>query len=142
MTDDDHRGVIEPRQPAHYGQIVGKVAVPCKRRVVSEQRVDIILAVGPFGMAGDLTFPPGGQRAVEIVQQLGRLVVQGLGFGGNVHFLIGPCQCAQLFRLAFDLGQGFFEIQILRHEILRQCCHVYGRSCGAMQCHAPICKRG
>jgi len=85
--------------------------------VFLKQRLYIVFAVRPFGVTGDLTFPPRRQCAVEILQQGCRFGVQCGGFVANVHVTVRPGQRAQLFGFAFNFGEWFFEIQILRHAV-------------------------
>jgi hypothetical protein len=82
--------------------------------------------MGPLGVPRHLAFPPRGQIAVKLLQKGGGLGIKGLGLFGDVHLFIRPRQCAQFFRLAFNFGQGFFEIQILGHWVLRLFAMIYG----------------
>ena len=43
MANHHDRRIVEPRQPAHDGQIIGKVPIPRQRRELGEKRLDIIL---------------------------------------------------------------------------------------------------
>src|SRR6056297_498008 len=73
------------------------------------------------GMAGNLTFPPGRQILVKIAQHRLGLAVQRAGLLLDIHILVGACHRAQLFRLAFDLGQGLFEVEVIGHRSLQDC---------------------
>ena len=112
MADDHDGRVVEPGQAAHDGVIVGKVPVARQRRVFGEQCLDIVLAMGPVGMPRHLAFPPRCQGLVQIPQHRLGLGIQALGLGLDVHAFGLPRHGAQLSGLAFNLGQGLFEIQI------------------------------
>ena len=83
-------------------------------------------------MAGHKAFLPGRQRLVEVFQQGIGLAVQPLGLFGDVHRGIGAGQCPQFFSLAFNLGEGLFEIQIV-NRALRTGPLLYGQRGGKMQ---------
>ena len=119
MADHQNGGIVEPRQPAHDCMIFGKVPVPRQRREFGEQGIDVILAMRTVGVPRHLTFLPGGQTLVEVAQQRFGLAVQGHRFLFHIHLAIGPRHGAQFFRLAFDLGEGLFKLEIVHADVLR-----------------------
>jgi hypothetical protein len=64
-------------------------------------------------MARDLAFPPGRQRFVEVAQDIVGLLVERRGLLFHVHLGVAARQRAQFLGLAFDFGQGFFEVEIV-----------------------------
>ncbi len=90
MTDYHHWLPIESRQPPHDRVVVGKVPVAGQRRVLGEQRVNVIFAMRPFGVPRYLAFAPGCQAFVKFFQQVRRFFVQRSDLVGNVHFLVLP----------------------------------------------------
>ena len=119
MADHDDRLIVEPCQPAHHRMIIGKAAVPGKRGEFGEEPFDIVFRMGPVRVAGDLTFLPWGQGLIKILQQRVGLLVQRFGLFGDVHRRIGAGKRAQLFGLAFDLGERLFKIQIVHRAPFR-----------------------
>jgi hypothetical protein len=93
--------------------VVGKVAVARQRCEFGEQGVDVILAMGPVGVPRDLTFLPGCQRLVEVAQHLRGLLVKRDGLLLDIHPVVGAGHGPKFLGLAFDLGQGFFEFEVV-----------------------------
>ena len=117
LVADDHDGsILKARQTADHGKIVGEIAISRQRRELGEKLGDVVLAVRAFWMTCDLAFPPRRQVLVEIVKQFRRLGIKCCRLVRDIHLGIRTGQSAQLLGLAFDLGQGFFEIKILRHH--------------------------
>ena len=116
VSDDHHRTVIEPCQPAHDRLVVRKVPVSGKRRIFGEQRFDIVLAMRPVGMARNLALPPGVQAFVQLGQHVGRFLVKRGRFHFYIHLLVGARQSAQFFRLALDFGKRSFKLEIVGHR--------------------------
>jgi hypothetical protein len=62
LVAQHHAGLaVEARQPAHDGQVVGKVAVAVQFLEVGEDLVDVVQRVGPLRVARDLRHLPGRQ---------------------------------------------------------------------------------
>ena len=76
--------------------------------------VDVILRLRAVGMAGDLGLLPRGETRVGGAQLL-------VGDGGQSRDLVGDVDAiglrhtAELFDLAFQLGDGFFEVEEMTH---------------------------
>jgi hypothetical protein len=137
MPDHQHRLVVEPRQPADHGMVVGKGPVACQAGEFGEQLVDVVLAMRPVRVPRHLALLPGRQVLVEIAQRRIRLAVQRLGLLRHVHAGVGLRHRAKLFRLAFDVGEGLFEIEIL-HGASFSGPHLYARPDCVMQLGTPI----
>ena len=122
MADHHHRLVVETREAAHDGVVIGKVAVAGQGRVFGKERLDIVLAVRTFRVTGDLAFAPGRQLFVEILEQGAGLGVERAGFVLDIHLVVLARHGAEFFSFAFDLGQRFFKIEIVRHGQQSPCC--------------------
>jgi hypothetical protein len=119
LVADHHDGpVVEPCEPADHRVILGEVAVAGERRELGEERVDVVRPMRALRVAGDLGLPPGREVLVELGAHGPRLGVERLGLGVEVHAFPGARERAQLFRLALELGERLFEIEIDRHDRL------------------------
>ena len=110
------KAIIEPRKPAHHGGVLAKDTVPGKGRVFGKERLDIVAAMGAVGVAGDLAFPPGRERLVEIAQERCRLGVKRARLLLDIRFLVGAGQRAQFLGLALDLGKRLLEVEVMGHR--------------------------
>ena len=119
MADHQNGGIVEARKPAHDRMVIGKIPVPRQRGELGEQGVDIVFAMRSVGVPCHLAFLPGGQTLVEVAQQRFGLAVQRHRFLFDIHLAIGPRHGAQLFGLAFDLGEGLFKLEIVHADVLR-----------------------
>ena len=127
VPNHHHRLVVKARKPPHHRKVIGKVAIPRERRVLAKELFDIVLAVRTLRVACHLTFAPCGQIRIEIFQKLRGFLVQRGGFVIHIHFFVGARHRPQLFRLAFDFGEGFFEFKILGHAVSTvTVCPLYG----------------
>lgn len=86
----------------------------------------------PVGVARHLTLPPGIEVLVEVLEDIRRLLVKRGGFLLDVHLFVLARQCAQFLGLAFDLGQGLFELEIV-HVTLRSGPRIYEAGPAEMQ---------
>ena len=113
MADHHHRRVVEPRQTAHHGMVVGKVAVAGQGGEFGKQSLDIVAAMRSVGMARHLAFAPGRQGLVQIAQHHIGLAVQRRRLFLDIHVLVATRHRPQLFRLALNLGKRLFEFKIV-----------------------------
>ena len=77
---------------------------------------DIVEAMGPFGMAGDLRLLPGRELGVEILERLRRLGLEAgnlLADGGGA---VAGLERAQLLGLGLELGHGLLEVEVAAHR--------------------------
>ena len=117
VADDRHRLPSETAQTANNGAVLGKGAVAGQRREIGDQGVDIVARMGPVGVAGDLHALPRREFAVGLAQHALGLSLQLADLIGNVELLaIG--EVAQLFDLAFQLGDRFFKVEKVAHGAL------------------------
>ena len=115
MTNDHNGPIAQTGQPAHYGMIIGKIAIPSQGGIFLEQLLDIVFTMRPIRVACHLTFAPRGELGVKLIEQGTRFFVERLGLGFNVHILIVTAHGAQLFSLAFDFCQRAFKFKIVGH---------------------------
>ncbi len=97
--------------------ILGEVAVAGQGRELGEERLDIVLAMWPVGVAGNLAFAPGVEGLVEILEHVGGLAVERSRLLVDIHSLGLAGHRPQFFRLAFDLGEGLFELEVIHHPL-------------------------
>ncbi len=113
-AEHHHRAALEPAHAAQHRGIVGEGAVAGQRGEAGDQRVDVVLRLRPIGMAGDLGFLPRGQLGVGGAELL-------VGDRGQAADFVGDIDAArlrhppQLLDLAFEFGDGFFEIEEMAH---------------------------
>ena len=94
---------------------LAELAVARHRREFRDQRVDEIGEVRTLRMARHQRLLPWRQIGVEIVQRLGRLVLDPRNLIADV--AAGRCQCAQFVDLGLEFGDGLFEVEIAAHLI-------------------------
>ena len=134
MADNHDRAPIKSTNPTHDSEIVGKIPVACKWRIFGKQRVDIVAAMWPFGVACDLAFAPSSQVFVQRGLHLDGFFVQSRDLGFDVHFFVIAGECAQFYGFAFDFSKRFFELEILGHGLrLFICSHRYMRGATRVQ---------
>src|SRR6185437_1520951 len=115
MRDHHHRLIAEPAEPADNGAVLGEGAVARERREIGDQPVDDVEPVRPVGMTRDLHLLPRRQPGIDLVQLPVELGLEPLYLVGDVE--IGRVrQMPQLLDLVFELGDGFFEIEIVFHR--------------------------
>ena len=73
----------------------------------------------PVGVTRHLAFPPRIKVLVEILEHVGRLLVQRGGLFLDVHALALAGKGAQFLGLAFDFGQRLLELEVI-HAVLRR----------------------
>ncbi len=116
--DDHHLVVIQPRESADHGPIIGKKPVAVQFGEVAERHLQIVQRVGAFGMPGQLHPLPGGQigknlapRFLDLFFDLPGFLLQtdaeGVGFG------VFP----QLLQLALQFHNRLLEIKVVFHSI-------------------------
>ena len=115
MADHHDGPPVKPRQSTHNRVVIGEISIPRQRRVLREQRLDVVFAMGTIRVTRDLAFAPRGQVAVEAHQQIGRLFIKRLCLGLDVHVLVRTGQRAQFGSFAFNLGQRPFKIEVVGH---------------------------
>ncbi len=114
VADHHDRAAAEPRQPADDGGVLGVGAVASQGREFFEQPFDAVDGMRPLGVARHLNLVPGGELGVGLAQQAVRLGLQLTDFLGDADVAVG-LEVPKFLDLAFELGDGFFEIKILGH---------------------------
>ena len=73
MADDAEALAAEAAEAADDGVVVAEFAVAGQRNEIGGQSADIIQAMGPLGMAGDLGLLPRSELRIEVLERLGGL---------------------------------------------------------------------
>ncbi len=80
---------------------------------------DIIEAMRPIGMAGDLRLLPRRELGIEFLERLRCLGLQPGDFLADGGRAVARLECTQLVDLGLDLGHWLFKIEIAAHRALR-----------------------
>ncbi len=67
-------------------------------------------------MAGDLRLLPWGQFAVDIFKRIGRAFLETADLVAHLDTALFLSEFLQLKDLAFEVGDGFFKIEIVIHR--------------------------
>ena len=113
VADHHHRAAAEAAEPAHDGRVLGEVAVAGQRREILDQRIDVVEAMRPVGMARDLRLLPGRELGIGVDERLMRLLLQLRRplrrWRRNRR---PPLERPELGDLALELGDRLLEIEI------------------------------
>ena len=101
---------------------------PANGDELRDQRVDVVEAMRPLRMAGDLRLLPRRQLGVEVAQRLRRLGFEPADVVGDVGRVAAGLHRAQFLDLGLELGHRFFKVEIAAH--LRE------NAASGMRCHA------
>ncbi len=115
VADHDDGTVLEAADPAHDGGVLGEVAVAGHRREVIDQRVDVVEAVRPVGMARYLRLLPRRELGVSVDQRLLRLLLELRHLVSNGGRPIVAVERLQVGNLALQLGDRLLEVEIGAH---------------------------
>ena len=115
MPDHHHLAPPQGRKAAQDRLIVAKRAVTRQHDEIVEQTGDVILEMGPFGVARDLRLLPRGQLGEGIAQQLVRFGLQAADVRIDVDGSVG-CGVAQLVDPPLKFGDRLFEIEETWHR--------------------------
>ncbi len=116
LPDNGDRRAVETAETSLKGFIIGEFAVAGKRREFGEKPVDIFKAMRTVRMAGDLRLLPGRQLAVDILQRIGRAFLEAANLVAHLDAALFLREFFQLKNLAFEVGDGFFKIEIVIHR--------------------------
>jgi hypothetical protein len=70
----------------------------------------------PVGMAGHLRLLPGRQLAVDVAQGIGDALFEPRDLLGDIDGLAAVGELLELEDLAFQIGDGLFEVEIIVHS--------------------------
>ena len=117
LLADDHGGVAaEAPQPADDGTIFAEGAVAGERQEVGDEARDVVGAVGPELMAGDLCLLPGSEAAVGLPEQAIDLALEARDLVEHVDAAV-IAEMAKLLELALDLRDRLFKIEVTGHRL-------------------------
>jgi hypothetical protein len=77
--------------------------------------LDVVEAMRPLRMAGDLGLLPRRQLGIEVAERLCRLGLQPGDLVGDVGGVIARLHGAQFLGLGFKLGHRLFEVEVTAH---------------------------
>src|SRR5690606_14958221 len=116
LPDDRYGLTVEATETGLDGFVIGEFAVAGKRGEFGEQPVDIFQAVRTVRMAGDLRLLPWRQLAVDVLQRIGRTLLEATNLITHLDAALFLRELLQLQNLAFEVGDGFFKIEIVVHR--------------------------
>ena len=97
-------------EAAHDGAIFGEVPVAGQRREILDQPLDVVHAVRPVRVPGDLSLLRRSELGIGLPQQPVHLDLQLGNFVGDVD-IAGVGQMPKLLDLAFEFRDRAFQIQ-------------------------------
>jgi len=116
VADDADALAPEAAEAADNRFIFAMLAVAGQRHEISDQRRNIVEAMGPLRMARHLGLLPGRQPAVEFLQRLRGLAFDAIDLFADCYGIAICLERAQFLDLGLQLGHRFFEIQIATHH--------------------------
>ena len=117
LLADHHDGVAaEAPEPADDGTVLTEGAVPRERQEVGDEARNVVGAMGPKLMAGDLRLLPGGEAAVGLPEQTVDLALEAGNLVEHVDAAV-IAEMAQLLELALDLRDRLLKIEIACHRV-------------------------
>ena len=119
MADDADALAAEAAEAADDRVVVAELAVAGQGHEVGDQGADIVEAMGPLGMAGDLRLLPRRELGIEVLERLRRLGLQAGDLLADCGRAVAGLQRAQFLELGLELGHRLFEIEIAAHRALR-----------------------
>ena len=115
LADHRHRLAAEAGEAADDRLIVAEIAVAGQGREITEQALDVVDAMRPVGMAGDLHLLPGGKCLVEVAQGIARTLFQPVDLVGDIDRLAVLGKLLQLEDLELQILHRLFEIEVIVH---------------------------
>ena len=122
LLADDHGGVAaEAPQPADDCTVLAEDAVARERQEVGDEAQNVIGAVRPQLVAGDLRLLPGGEAAVGLPEQAVDLAFEARNLVEHVDAAV-VAEMAKLLELALDLRDRLLKIEVTGHRVARSSC--------------------
>jgi hypothetical protein len=113
VADHHDRVAAKARQPALDRAVVAEGPITRERRVVVEQAGDVVREMRPLRLARDLGLLPGRELGIGLPQQPFGAGLEPADLLRQVELAAAGVQVAQLLDLAFQLADGFLEIEQL-----------------------------
>ena len=115
LADHHHRLAVETARAADDCQILGELAVAGHGREIADQATDVVAAMRPLGVPGDLGLLPRIELVVEVLERLLRLVLKAADFLVERFGVAVSGNRCQLGNAALQIGDLVFEFQIVFH---------------------------
>ena len=116
LADDADALAAEAAEAADDRLVVAELAVAGERHEVGDQRADIVEAVRPLGMAGDLGLLPGRELGIEVLERLRGLGLEAGDLLADRGRAVAGLERAQFLDLGLELGHRLFKIEITAHR--------------------------
>ena len=107
----------EAPEAADDGRVVAELAVAGERHEIGDQAFDVVEAMRPLRVAGDLRLLPGGEVGIEFLQRRRRLGLQPADLVADGDRVAGLAHGAQFLDLGLQFGHRLFEIEIAAHAV-------------------------
>ena len=115
MAEQADAFAAEAAEAADDGVVVAELAVARERHEIGDQLGDVVQAVRPLRVAGDLRLLPGGEVGVELLERRRRLGLQAGDLVADGHRVAGFAHGAQFLDLGLQFGHRFLEIEVAAH---------------------------
>ena len=113
LADEGDGAAAEPRQTRHHRLVFAKAAVAGQRREIFQNAPGVIQEMRPARMTRHLHLLPGRQPRIGVGHQGAGAGGQLLDLAVDIHVGVFLGELFQLDDLAFQLGDGTFEFQIM-----------------------------
>ena len=117
MADHDHRHAVQPGHAAHDRRIIGKTPLSVHLRKIRKHCFDIVKGIGTVRMAGYLGLLPGSKPGIDLGAQLVRFFMQFQDLFFKVDVPVRGEE-GQFLDLFFQIGYRFFELKVLRRQMV------------------------
>ncbi len=115
LADHRHRLAAKAGEAADDRRVLAVLAVAGERREVGEQRLRIVEAMRPVGMARNLNFLPWSQGLVDFAQGFLHALLEPGDLVGDVDRLAAFGKLLQLKDFSFEVLNRLFEIEVIVH---------------------------
>jgi hypothetical protein len=116
LADQGHGLTAETGETRDDRVVLAEGPVAGERDEIGEEVLDIVKAVRPVRVPGDLSLLPRGQRLVDVAERLPRPLLQARDLLGHVNGLAGLVHLLEFEDLSVEIGNGLFEIEIMIHQ--------------------------
>src|SRR5262249_12233537 len=116
LTDDAQAHAAEAAETAHDCRILTELAVASDWGEFTDDRVDVIEAVGPLRMTRHLGLLPRGEICIEGFERLRGACLEPLDFVADGNRIALGVKRAELLNLGLELGYRFFEVEVTAHQ--------------------------
>jgi hypothetical protein len=116
LPDDRDRRAAEAGETGNERLVLAERTVARERREVGEERADIVEAMRPVRMPGDQRLLPRRELALDVALRVFGAPRQASDLIADLDRLAVLGELFQFEDLAFEIGDGLFEIEIIIHS--------------------------